>query len=91
MPTRREFLGADGAAGAGVAFFGHPGNPRHPNAFFVMNKAFGYMSAAPTFRAPFDLAVNRPLRFHWGVLVLPGQPRAEQLDRRFESWSRGKS
>ena len=53
MAKRR---GVRTTARAGVAFFDHPSNPRHPNAFFVMNKAFGYMSAAPTFREPFDLA-----------------------------------
>jgi len=74
--------------GAGVAFFDHPGNPRHPNAFFVMNKAFGYMSAAPTFREPFDLALNQSIRFHWGVLAFSGDPKAEALQRRFQSWSK---
>lgn len=76
--------------GAGVAFFDHPSNPRHPNAFFVMNKAFGYMSAAPTYRAPFDLEENQSIRFHWGVLAFSGEPKAETLQRRFESWSREK-
>jgi hypothetical protein len=59
------------ASRAGIAFFDHPGNPRHPNAFFVMNKPFGYMSAAPTFRAPFDLAVGQSIRFRWGGAGLP--------------------
>jgi hypothetical protein len=75
-------------AGKGVAFFDHPDNPRHPNAFFVMNKAFGYMSAAPTFREPFDLAVNQPIRFRWGVLAFKGAPDASALNRRFADWSR---
>jgi len=73
-------------AGLGVAFFDHPGNPRHPNAFFVMNKAFGYMSAAPTFRTPFELARGESIRFRWGVLAFRGEPQAEALDRRFEAW-----
>lgn len=75
-------------AGAGVAFFDHPDNPRHPNAFFVMNKAFGYMSAAPTFREPFELAKGAKLRFRWGVLTFTGEPKAAAFDRRFEAWSR---
>ncbi len=75
-------------AGAGIAFFDHPKNPHHPNPFFVMNKAFGYMSAAPTFRDVFDLAVKQSIRFHWGVLTFSGEPRAEVLDRRFQSWTR---
>lgn len=72
--------------GMGVAFFDHPGNPRHPNAFFVMNKAFGYMSAAPTFRKPFELAVKESIRFRWGVLAFQGMPGARAFDGRFESW-----
>jgi hypothetical protein len=75
-------------AGLGVAFFDHPSNPRHPNAFFVMNKDFGYMSAAPTFRAPFELAPQGHLRFRWGVLTFRGAPDAAALDRRFASWSK---
>jgi len=73
---------------AGVAMFDHRGNPRHPNAFFVMNKAFGYMSAAPTFRAPFELAANQSIRFRWGVLAFSGEPKSEALDRRFQKWSK---
>ncbi|MBL8227570.1 MAG: PmoA family protein [Bryobacterales bacterium] len=73
-------------AGAGVAFFDHPGNQRHPNPFFVMNKAFGYMSAAPTFYQPFDLAAGQSIRFRWGVLAFAGEPRKELFDRKFRSW-----
>lgn len=75
-------------AGAGIAFFDHPGNPRHPNAFFVMNKAFGYMSAAPTFREPFQLAAEQTIRFRWGVLAFPGVPDAARFNHRFQAWSR---
>ncbi len=75
-------------AGSSVAMFDHPSNPRHPNAFFVMNKAFGYMSAAPTFRQPFELPAGQSIRFHWGVLAFAGEPKAETLKRRFQSWSK---
>jgi hypothetical protein len=51
-----------------------------------MNKAFGYMSAAPTFREPFDLALNQSIRFRWGVLAFSGDPKAAMLQRRFQSW-----
>ena len=74
--------------GMGVAFFDHPGNPRHPNAFFVMNRAFGYMSAAPTFRAPFELARGGSIAFRWGVLTFRGAPDRAALDNRFKSWSK---
>ena len=74
-------------AGAGVALFDHPRNPRHPNPFFVMNKPFGYLSAAPTFRGAFDLAVNQTLRFRWGVLAFTGASDPEALQRRFNRWT----
>jgi hypothetical protein len=74
---------------AGVAFFDSPTNPRHPNAFFVMNKPFGYMSAAPTFRAPFDLNTGESIRFTWGVLAFKGKADSAALDRRFQMWAKG--
>lgn len=77
-------------AGAGIAFFDHPRNPRHPNAFFVMNKAFGYMSAAPTFREPFTLARGEKIAFRWGVLAFAGAPNAAAFDRRFAAWSKAR-
>jgi hypothetical protein len=74
-------------AGGGVL---RPLGIRATPAFFVMNKAFGYMSAAPTFREPFDLAANQSIRFRWGVLAFSGDSKAEMLQRRFESWSKEK-
>lgn len=73
-------------AGKTIAFFDHPSNPRHPNSFFVMNNKFGYMSAAPTFHAPFDLAAKEKIRFHWGVLAFAGEPKADALNARFRAW-----
>ena len=75
----------------GVAIFDHPSNPRHPSPFFVMNRAFGYLSAAPTFnKQPFPLKPGQRLRFRWGILSYLGEPRAETLNRRFELWSKEK-
>ena len=72
----------------GVAFFDHPANPRHPTPFFVMNKPFGYMSAAPTFRDPFEMAKGQTLTFRWGVLSYTGKPEPEALNQLFQHWSR---
>lgn len=67
---------------AGVAIFDHPGNPRHPSPFFVMNKPYGYLSAAPSFnKEPFPLKPGDRLRFHWGVLSFMGEPKPEVLNR----------
>lgn len=79
------FYGAPG----GVAFFDHPSNPRHPTPFFVMNKPFGYLSAAPTFHdRTFHLKTGDRLRFQWGVLSYQGTRSAKSLDRIFDNWAR---
>jgi hypothetical protein len=72
---------------AAVAIMNHPSNPRHPAAFFVMNKPFGYLAAAPTFREPFRLAPDRPLKLRWAVVSLLGEPAPERLDGMFRTWS----
>ncbi|HWQ56424.1 MAG TPA: PmoA family protein [Bryobacteraceae bacterium] len=78
-----------GEAG-GVAFFDHPSNPRHPTPFFVMNRPFGYLSAAPTFHDnTFTLKKGEKLGFRWGVLSYSGKPEPGTLDRLFEAWARG--
>lgn len=77
------------AASAGVALFDHPSNPNHPNPFFVMNKAFGYLSAAPTFRRSFPIAPRQSLRFRWGVLAFGGRPEPDVFHRRFQAWTKG--
>lgn len=74
-------------AGLGIALFDHPANPRHPNAFFVMNRAFGYLSAAPTFHAPVELKPGAPLRLRWGALTFRGTPEIAALNRHFTQWS----
>lgn len=74
-------------AGKTIAFFDHPSNPRHPNPFFVMNNKFGYLSAAPTFYAPFELAARQKIRFRWGVLAFAGEPDPQALNERFRTWT----
>lgn len=71
----------------GVAIFDHPSNPRHPTAFFVMNKPFGYLSAAPTFREPFQLETGGSLRLRYAVVGLLGKPQQKQLDDMYGEWS----
>ncbi len=73
---------------AGVAIFDHPGNPRYPTLFFVMNKGYGYLSAAPTFQQPFHLEPGgEPLRLTWAVLAYLDQPDAEALNRLHKRFS----
>lgn len=71
---------------AGVAIFDHPANPRHPTPFFVMNRPFGYMSAAPSFREDFELGKGESLRFRWRVVVWNGARGREAIDRMYRAW-----
>jgi len=71
----------------GVALFDYPSNPRHPTPFFVMNKPFGYLSAAPTFRDGFEMRPGETLTFRWGVLSYLGRPEAATLNHRFQRWT----
>jgi hypothetical protein len=71
---------------AGAAIFDHPSNPRHPSPFFVMSKPFGYLSAAPTFREPFDLRHGRPLRLRYAVVSFLGEADPTKLDRWYRLW-----
>lgn len=71
----------------GAAVFDHPKNPRHPSPFFVMNKPFGYLSAAPTFKEPIPLAPGESVRFRWMVVTFLGAPERARLDGLYRDWS----
>jgi hypothetical protein len=75
------------AAGYGVAMFDHPSNPRHPTPFFVMNQPFGYLSAAPTFREPFQLKPGESLRLRYAVISYLGAPERGRLDSLYKKWT----
>ncbi|MCC6394903.1 MAG: PmoA family protein [Bryobacterales bacterium] len=84
------YSGKLGGGVAGIAFFDHRANPRHPSPFFVMNDKFGYMSAAPTFREDIRLAKGQEIRFRWRVAVWHGVKRREEIDRMYKSWEGGR-
>ena len=78
----------EGGRQAGVVIFDHPSNPRHPTPFFVMNKPFGYLSAAPTFRAPFPhLQPGESIRLRYAVLSFLGEPQARRIGKLYTKWS----
>ncbi len=72
---------------AGVVIFDHPRNPRHPTPFFVMSQPFGYLSAAPTYRAPLRLEPGRPLRLRWAVAAFDGPAHASRLADWYRRWT----
>lgn len=81
------YTGALGSGPCTVAIFDAPDNPRHPAPFFVMNTPFGYLSAAPTFRQPFDLGKGQTIRLRYGVAVWNGPAERTTLDKAYEDWS----
>ncbi len=85
------YSGKLGTGTAGIAIFDHPGNPRHPSPFFVMNDKFGYMSAAPTFREDFHLSKGQELHFRWRVAVWNGTKRREEIARLYKTWEDGRA
>ncbi len=85
------YTGKLGEGTASIAFFDHPGNPRHPSPFFVMNNKFGYMSAAPTFREDIFLAKGERIRFRWRVLVWQGAKRRGEVDSLYRAWEGGRA
>jgi hypothetical protein len=72
---------------AGVAIFDHPRNLRYPTRFFVMNKPFGYMSAAPTWTDPLELRPGQPLRLRYAIVSYLGEPDRGRLENMHNRWS----
>ncbi|MGC8794654.1 MAG: PmoA family protein [Bryobacteraceae bacterium] len=80
-----------GGASCGLAIFDHPGNPRHPSAFFVMNEPFGYLSAAPTYREPFRIEPGRRLVLRWAVVAFDGPAETARLAGWYRRWTGGRT
>lgn len=77
---------AYGTERASVGIFDHPSNPRYPAPFFVMNQPFGYVSAAPTFRVPFELLPEQSVRLRYAVVSVAGAPDAARLNALARKW-----
>jgi hypothetical protein len=77
--------GSDVAPARGFAMFDHPGNPRHPTGWFVMND-FGYMTASLPAREPFSLKAGETLRLEYGVLAFDGNLDAQFIQGAYDWW-----
>jgi hypothetical protein len=53
-----------------------------------MNKPFGYISAAPTFREPFRLEAGGRLRLRFAVAGFKGEASVERMNGMFRQWVR---
>jgi hypothetical protein len=51
-----------------------------------MNKPFGYLSAAPTFREPLRIEAGGSIGFRWAIVIYSGAPERARLDRLYQGW-----
>lgn len=81
------FAKADGKA-VTVAMFDHPGNPRHPAAWFTMTKPFAYLSATMDLsKKPLTLTADKPLVLQYGVAVWDGHVHRDRIEKACQKWS----
>lgn len=77
-------------AAAGIAIFDHPRNPRHPATWFSIiddRIPFGYFSPALLFGEPYTVPAGAELDLHYLILVHPGRPDAERLNREWQGFT----
>lgn len=98
MDTHRQYsrwLDTSGILGdehAGVTFFDHPSNPRHPTSWFVVKSRlkhgpFTYMNPALLCWAPLKLKKGHTLRQFYRILVHPGPAYPSLLQEEFETFA----
>lgn len=76
----------EGGGLGGAAILNHSSNPRHPTPFYVANRKFAYLSAAPTFHDPFRLGQGQTLRLAYRIVVFVGEAEKSTLDTAFNQW-----
>ena len=71
-----------------VVMFDHPGNPRHPAAWFTMTKPFAYLSATMNLsKKPLTLTADKPLVLQYGVAVWDGHVDRDRIEKAYRKWS----
>lgn len=73
---------------AGIAIFDHPGNLRHPQAWYLSdNPSLMFFNPALLFHEPLKLAANSTTTLRYRVLVHSKPLTAEKLDAAWQSFS----
>lgn len=70
----------------GIALMDHPTNVSYPTPFHV--RGDGWMGASLTVNGPLTLKPGRPLRLRYGLWLHPGVPKLEQVDARWQPFSK---
>ncbi len=76
---------------AGIAFFGHPDNPRYPTYWHLImdpKVPFGYFNAAFLYREPLTLNAGEQITFKYRVLVHPGVTDKRMLENEWVHFSK---
>lgn len=80
-------LGTINGQPATVALFGHPTNPRHPTEWFTMAQPFAYLAATLKLETEtLSLAAGDNLKLIYGVALLDGHAKSEDLQRLYDQW-----
>ncbi len=84
--------GIIGKQHAGITFFDHPSNPRHPTPWFIVKSQlkhgpFTYMNPALLCWAPLKLKKGHTLRQFYRILVHPGPAYPSLLQEEFERFA----
>ena len=73
---------------AGIAMFDHPGNLRHPQSWYLSDKAsLLFFNPAPLFHQPLELAANSTVTLRYRVLVHSKPVSAEKLETAWRAYA----
>ena len=87
-----DFSVTDKATGkqGGIAILEHPSSFRHPSQWHNLinpKTPFGYFSPATLWSEPYDLAAGKTLMVYYRIVVHPGRPGREAIEREWEKFS----
>lgn len=76
----------DGNQG-GVALFGHPDNPRHPEPWYLGSASLPFLGAAPLYRSALTLTKDQTLRLRYRALIHQGHGNPSSLAQEWSTWT----
>jgi methane monooxygenase PmoA-like len=73
----------------GIAFFDHPGNPRHPTPWYGATSPSHYFNAAFLFHEPMDIPGGEPLNLRYRALIHDGIWEKDELQAAYDNYLKG--
>jgi hypothetical protein len=71
---------------AGLAFFDHPSNPRHPTPWYGATSPSHYFNAAFLFHEPMTVAGGESLNLRYRVLIHDNQWEKDRLQTAYDDY-----